>query len=84
MCENLISYNITFTGCIKIIYKYGSYFSFDFSRIELYMEVIISSLINIKIEVLSLGTNLKSCKSECSELDGHLPYVFEARVILLP
>lgn len=44
------------------------------------MDVIISSLINFEIKVLSLRNNLESCASECSNLNGHLPYLFEARV----
>ena len=37
----------------------------------------ISSLLKFQIEVLSLGTDLDSCKSECKSLDGHLPFLFE-------
>ena len=41
------------------------------------MDVMISSLLKFQIEVLSLGTDLDSCKSECKSLDGHLPFLFE-------
>ena len=37
----------------------------------------ISSLLNFQIKVLSLGTNLVSCQSECENMDGHLPFLFE-------
>ena len=41
------------------------------------MDVMISSLLKFQIQVLSLGTDLASCKSECKNLDGHLPFLFE-------
>ena len=43
------------------------------------MEYIFASLINLKIEVLSYGTDLEPCKTECSKLEGHLPYAFEGK-----
>ena len=44
-----------------------------------FMDLIFSSLINFKIEVLSLGTDFKSCANECSQLEGHIPYTFEGK-----
>ena len=41
------------------------------------MDVMISSLLKFQIEVLSLGTDFATCKSECKSLDGHLPFLFE-------
>ena len=41
------------------------------------MDVMISSLLKFQIQVLSLGTDLASCKSECKSLDGHLPFLYE-------
>ena len=38
----------------------------------------ISSLLNFQIKVLSqYGPNLVSCQSECENMDGHLPFLFE-------
>ena len=41
------------------------------------MEYIFSTLINFQIKVLSLSTDLKSCANDCTQLRGHLPYIFE-------
>ena len=44
------------------------------------MDAVISFLLNVQIEVLTLesnGTNLKSCQSECGLVNGHLPFLFE-------
>ena len=54
-----------------VIHTHGKDLFFSF------MEYIFSSLINFKIEVLSLGTDFKSCANECSQLKGHVPYTFE-------
>ena len=43
------------------------------------MDIIISAMLNFQIEVLSLSTDIKSCKSECSKLEGHLPYSIEGQ-----
>ena len=36
-------------------------------------------MLNFEIKVLSLTTNLTACKSECSRLEGHLPYSIEGQ-----
>ena len=41
------------------------------------LDMMISAMINVRIEVLSLGTDFDSCKSQCNTFDGHLPYSFE-------
>ena len=43
------------------------------------MDVIISTMINLEIKVLSVGIDIDTCKSECSKLQGHLPYSFEGK-----
>ena len=46
------------------------------------MDIVISAMLNFQIEVLSLSTDIKSCKSECSKLEGHLPYSIEGQCLL--
>ena len=41
------------------------------------IDLIISSMINVHIKVLSLRTDLNGCKTECNGIEGHLPYSFE-------
>ena len=47
-------------------------------------EMMISAMINVHIQVLSLGTDFDSCKSQCNTLDGHLPYSFEGENRIKP
>ena len=42
----------------------------------------LTAMLNFQIEVLSLSFDLKSCKSECSKLKGHLPYSIEGQCLL--
>ena len=43
------------------------------------MDKVISEMLNFEIKVLSLTTNLTACESECSRLEGHLPYSIEGQ-----
>ena len=41
------------------------------------MDKFILAFLNFEFKILSLGTDLNSCKSECYRYGGHLPYQFE-------
>lgn len=43
---------------------------------------IMASFILTRIEILSLQTDLDSCKIKCNSKKGHLPYIFEGRSFL--
>ena len=43
------------------------------------MDRVVSLMINFRMQILSLGTDIQACKSECSMLKGHLPYTFEGQ-----
>ena len=43
------------------------------------IDIFISSMMNLQLKVLSINTDIKSCQSECSGFEGHLPYLFEGQ-----
>lgn len=43
------------------------------------IDIFMSSMMNLQLKVLSINTDIKSCQSECSGFEGHLPYFFEGQ-----
>ena len=41
----------------------------------------ISMMISIEFEILAFATEFQSCKDNCTNIDGHVPYFYEVHAI---
>ena len=43
------------------------------------MDRVISLMINVRLEVPAVSTDINTCKSECTKLNGRMPYLLEGK-----
>lgn len=57
--------------------KYGEH---AFWKMQI-LEKIIATIISIEFEILAFATEFQSCKVNCTNIDGHIPYFYEVYAI---